>query len=319
MRSKKKLISIVVPTHNEVENIAVLYRRILVTLKKMNYRFEVIFVDDSQDGTPEAIHKLIEENKNVTIVRLTRSFGQTAAISAGLEIARGCAVVMMDADLQDPPEAIPLFISEWERGASVVYAKRASSGVLIYRVLANLFYRIQRSLSQTPIPANAGEFRLIDDRVLNFVRNLPEQGKYLRGQTLWPGFASTGIEITREDRLAGKTKYNFSRSLSVAKEGLISFSVKPLKLALNLSFFVSVLIVLLALIFIVYRNLSPESFSAGWAGLFITILTMAAINLLTIGILGEYIGAIYQEVLKRPRYLIDYVYPKRSKISDGQK
>lgn len=315
MRSKKKLISIVIPTHNEVENITILYERIALTFKKIDYDFEVIFVDDSQDRTPEIIHELIEEKGNITIVRLTRSFGQTAAIMAGLEIARGSAVVMMDADLQDPPEAIPLFISEWESGAAVVFAKRASSGALIYRILATLFYRIQESLSQTPVPANAGEFRLIDDRVLDFIRNLPEQGKYLRGQTLWPGFASKGIEITREARKAGRTKYNFSKSWGVAKEGIISFSLKPLRLALNLSFFVSALVILLALIFVAYRILSPESFSAGWAGLFITILTMSAINLLTIGILGEYVGAIYQEVLRRPKYLIDYVYPKKLKIS----
>ena len=310
MQSKKKLISIVVPTHNEVENINVLYERISVTFEKIDYKFEVIFVDDSQDGTPEVIHKLIEENKNVTIVRLTRSFGQTAAISAGLEIVRGSAAVIMDADLQDPPEAIPLFLAEWEKGTSVIYAMRPSSGSITYRILANAFYRAQKKLSDTTVPVNAGEFRLIDDRVLNFLRKLPEQGRYLRGQTLWPGFSSKGIDIVRQNRVHGKTKYDFSRSLSVAKEGIVSFSLTPLRMALKLSLFISVFIILVALFFLVYRILSPESFSAGWAGLFITILTMTAINLFTIGVLGEYIGAIYREVLRRPKYLIDYVYPK---------
>jgi glycosyltransferase involved in cell wall biosynthesis len=303
----KALISIIVPTHNEQKNVVELHHRISRVFQTMPYSFELIFVDDSTDETPAVISQIVADHKNVTIIRLTRSFGQAIAISAGNDIAQGSAVVMMDADLQDPPEAIPLFVSEWEKGAKVVYATRPSSGSLAYRLLAKAFYRIQSFLSDTYIAENVGEFRLIDRQVSDFIKELPEKSRYLRGQTLWPGFKSVGVNISREERSQGQTNYNLMRSLSVAVEGLISFSLKPLRIAIALAFVLVLAILVLVGTYIVMKVFLPEKFSPGWLSLLIAILGIGAMNLFVLGIIGEYLGKIFLQVQGRPRYIIEYI------------
>lgn len=307
VKRSKSLISIIVPTHNELHNVVELHDRISRVFQTIPYSFELIFVDDSTDETPAVIAKIIADYNNITIIRLTRSFGQSTAISAGNDFARGGAIIMMDADLQDPPEAIPLFVSEWEKGAKVVYATRPSSGSWAYKELARAFYRIQSFLSDTYIAENVGEFRLIDRQVSDFIKQLPEKSRYLRGQTLWPGFNSVGVNISREERSKGETNYNFMRSLSVAVEGLISFSLKPLRIAIAFAFILVIAILVLVGTYIAMKVFFPEKFSPGWLSLLIAILGIGAMNLFVLGIIGEYLGKIFSQVQGRPRYIIEYM------------
>jgi glycosyltransferase involved in cell wall biosynthesis len=309
MATEKKfpMISVVIPTHNEEGNIREIHKRLTQVLVAEDLPYEIIFVDDSTDNTTTIIEALILQDVSVRLIRLTRSFGQSNAIAAGIDFALGKAVIMMDADLQDPPELLPLFISKWKQGFSVVYASRLSQGSFLYRLLSRIFYRTQSRLSDTHIAENAGEFRLIDQRVADFIRNLPERNRYLRGQTLWPGFTSCSIEIDREKRLSGKTNYNFRKSISVAINGLISFSTRPLRVAITLSIFLVLLIFALIVSYIVMRNVAPDQFSPGWLSLLIAILGVGAMNLFILGIIGEYVGQSFEQVQGRPRYVVDYV------------
>jgi len=300
-------ISVVVPTHNEEHNVIELHRRLAKVFSSLEITFELIFIDDSTDKTTSIIEKIIVENSNVRLIRLTRSFGQANAIAAGIDFAAGDAIVMMDADLQDPPELIPQFISKWEEGYSVIYASRLSQGNYIYRLLSRIFYKAQSKLSNTHIAENAGEFRLIDRRVADFIKDLPERNRYLRGQTLWPGYKSCSIGIDRQKRLNGDTKYNFKKSFSVAIGGLISFSTKPLRVAVTFAIFLVFIIFILIASYIVMRNISPNQFSPGWLSLLIAILGVGAMNLFILGIIGEYVGQLFEQAQGRPRYIIDYI------------
>jgi glycosyltransferase involved in cell wall biosynthesis len=300
-------ISIVVPTHNEEENVIELHRRLTKVFTSLEMSFELIFVDDSTDRTTSIIEGIIEEDSNVKLIRLTRSFGQANAISAGVDFANGSAIIMMDADLQDPPELIPEFVSRWKNGFAVVYASRLSQGNFLYRFLSHKFYKIQSRLSNTHVAENAGEFRLIDKRVADFIRDLPERNRYLRGQTLWPGYKSCSIFIDRQERLNGETKYNLRKSFSVAISGLIAFSTKPLRVAVTFSILLVFLIFLLIFTYIIMRNITPNSFSPGWLSLLIAILGVGALNLFILGIIGEYVGQLFEQVQGRPRYVIDYI------------
>ena len=299
-------ISIVVPTHNEEDNVVELHRRLIQVFNLLEMTFELIFVDDSTDKTTSIVETLITKNSNVRLIRLTRSFGQANAIAAGIDYAVGEAIVMMDADLQDPPELIPQFIAKWKEGFSVVYATRPSQGKLFYRLLSRIFYMAQSKLSNTHVAENAGEFRLIDRRVADFIKELPERNRYLRGQTLWPGYRSCPIPIDRDSRLNGETKYNLRKSLSVAVGGLISFSIKPLRVAITLSIFLVMLIFILILTYIIMRSVAPSQFSPGWLSLIITILGVGAMNLFILGIIGEYVGQLFEQAQSRPRYIVDY-------------
>jgi len=209
--------------------------------------------------------------------------------------------------LQDPPELIPQFISKWEEGYSVIYASRLSQGNYIYRLLSRIFYKAQSKLSNTHIAENAGEFRLIDRRVADFIKDLPERNRYLRGQTLWPGYRSCSIGIDRQIRLNGDTKYNLKKSFSVAIGGLISFSTKPLRVAVTFAIFLVFIIFILIASYIVMRNISPNQFSPGWLSLLIAILGVGAMNLFILGIIGEYVGQLFEQAQGRPRYIIDYI------------
>jgi len=303
-------ISVVVPTHNEMKNVCELHSRIKEAFSSIGISFELIFVDDSTDETPAIISEIIEKESNVTLIRLTRSFGQATAIAAGMDFATGDAVIMMDADLQDPPELIPTFVARWKEGYSVVYASRLSQGGHAYRFLSKRFYRLQSRISNTHIAENAGEFRLIDRRIVNFIKDLPERSRYLRGQTLWPGLKSCAIEIERAERFSGSTKYNLGKSLAVAIEGLISFSIKPLRLAITLAFSLVLIIFALIIVYVVMRTMAPEKFSPGWLSLLIAILGVGALNLFILGVIGEYLGRVFEQVQGRPRYLIEYVRSK---------
>jgi len=249
---------------------------------------------------------------------LSRRFSQAIAISAGLRRAAGEAAILMDADLQDPPEEIPRMLALWREGNHVVYAERASaSSYALYKTLAAFFYRLLKRVSSIDIPLDAGEFRLLDRKVVNFMRNLTERSRFMRGLTVWPGLRQAKIQIERAARLSGQTNYNFRRSFLVAVDGLVSFSVVPLRLIALFGTLVAILSLLFGFGFLVARLLVPDIFGRGWPSLFVSIYFMGGVQLMFLGIIGEYIGRIFIEVQNRPLYWVDFElgFPDAEKTS----
>jgi dolichol-phosphate mannosyltransferase len=303
-----KLISIVVPTHNEVANVEALYLRIAAVFEKLQgYDFELIFCDDSADATPREIARINELDRRVKLIRLSRRFSQAIAISAGIDRCSGAAAILMDADLQDPPEVIPRLIELWEAGHEIVYVERQSaSDYAAYKFLSNIFYRLLKSLASVEIPLNAGEFRLLDRKVVDFLGRLTEHTRYLRGLTVWPGLRQASIHIERSARLQGKTNYNFRRSLLVAIDGVVSFSVAPLRVATLVGGGIAAVSMLIGLVYGVLKIFYSTTFGPGWTSLIVSIFFIGGVQLMFLGILGEYIGRIFLEVQNRPVYLVDY-------------
>jgi dolichol-phosphate mannosyltransferase len=302
-----KIISLVIPTHNESKNIGLLYPEICKVFQEINgFDFELIFVDDSTDNTPQIILSLIESDDRVNLIRLTRKFGQAVAITAGLEKASGEAAIMMDADLQDPPQAIIQLIQKWQEGHHIVYVKRKSEArSIIYSTGSKLFYKLLHNISDIKIPMGVGEFRLIDRKVLNVMNSFREKTRFLRGLTLWPGFSTAAIEIERGERAAGETNYNLMRSFWVAIDGFVSFSIAPLRIAISIGIFMF-LLALIGIAYAITLRLTSNSWVSGWTLMFVALMLMGGTQFIVMGVLGEYIGRIFLEVLDRPLYVVDY-------------
>ncbi|MFA5770579.1 MAG: glycosyltransferase family 2 protein [Patescibacteria group bacterium] len=299
------LVTVIVPVFNEEENIDPLIKRLISVLK--NYQYEIIFVDDgSKDKTPSIIKKQSVKNENIKLISFYRNFGHQMALTAGYKIAKGDCVITIDADLQDPPEVIPEMIEKWQAGAKIVYAKRNErQGENFFKKFsASVFYQVINFLSDTIIPQEVGDFRLIDKQVVNFLNNLYERPSFLRGLVSWGGFPTKFVYFKRDKRLTGQTHYGFFKMLNFALEGITSFSVKPLRMATYFGFMSGIFGFLGIIYELIQKAISPQSFVIGWAGLFTAIMFIGGIQLITIGIIGEYIGKIYQEVQRRPRYII---------------
>jgi polyisoprenyl-phosphate glycosyltransferase len=312
------LISIVVPTHNEKGNVPVLHQRIAEVFEKLpGYDFELIFSDDSTDETPQVIRSLHQSDARVKLVRLSRRFGQSLAIAAGIDRASGDAAIMMDADLQDPPDVIPELIERWRQGHEIVYVQRASaSSSGLYRVFAFLFYRLLKTIASIDIPVDAGEFRLLDRKVLDYLKSLTEHTRYMRGLTVLPGFRRTSLQIQRAERLQGQTNYNFKRSALVALDGVFSFSIVPLRLSALLGAGATAAGVLISLIYLVWGLWKPGILSSAWPILG-AVFFLSGIQLLMMGILGEYLARVFIEVQNRPVYWIDYQVGFQSEEGNG--
>lgn len=302
------LISIVVPTHNELPNLLPLHKRLSAVFGELpGDDFELIFCDDSTDSTPQAIADLHASDHRVKLVRLSRRFGQALAVTAGLDRASGDATIIMDADLQDPPETIPKLLELWRAGHEVVYVQRSSqSTYALYKALAFVFYRVLRMIAVVDIPVDAGEFRLLDRKVVQYLQRLTEHTRYLRGLTVLPGFRQTSVKIQRPERLSGQTTYNFRRSMLVAIDGVLSFSTVPLRLATLLGAFMTFVSFLMAAVFLVWKILEPKAFGAGWPSIMVAVFLLGGIQLIVLGILGEYVARIVTEVQNRPVYWVDY-------------
>ncbi len=303
--SNDQLISIVVPVFNEESNIAPLVKRLQQSLKGISH--EIILVDDgSTDRTVSEIKKITKKNSSVKLVSFYRNFGHQMALSAGYQIAQGGCVVSLDADLQDPPEIIPQMVEKWKKGAKIVYAKRNTREVdgFMKKWTASVFYKFMNFLSDTPIPDDVGDYRLMDRTVVDMVNHLSEQSLFWRGLAAWGGYPSDFVYFKREKRNAGKTHYTLGKMINFALEGITAFSIKPLRLATFLGFisatvgFLGVIYAILGKIFL------PSYWVTGWAALFVGIMFIGGVQLITIGIIGEYIAHIYKEVQNRPRYLI---------------
>ncbi|MBI2051603.1 glycosyltransferase family 2 protein [Candidatus Roizmanbacteria bacterium] len=302
---KDFLLSVIIPVYNEEKNIAPLLRRLLPVLEK--YRHEILFIDDgSSDKTASEIKRFISKNSAIKLVRFLRNFGHQMALSAGYQLAQGDCVVSLDADLQDPPEVIPKMVEKWQKGMQIVYAKRSVRDVdgPFKKLSAGLFYRFINFLSDTKIPSEVGDFRLLDKEVVSYINALSEQSLFLRGLVAWGGYPSASVEYKRERRYAGGTHYTFSKMANLALEGITSFSTKPLRLATYLGFVFATLGVLGVVYAVLGKIFLPEYWVPGWTALFVGIMSFGGVQLITIGIIGEYIGKIYKEVQRRPKFLI---------------
>lgn len=305
-----KKLSIVVPLHNESENIDAFFLRITPILESTGLEHEIICIDDgSSDDTAARIYQHHTQDARVKLLMLSRNFGKEAATSAGLDVAQGDAVIPIDADLQDPPELIPQMIVQWQAGFDVVLATRQSrEGESAFKkTTANVFYRFIGRLSTVEIPANTGDFRLIDRKVVNVIRRMPERSRFMKGIFAWPGFRTTTLYFDRAPRHAGSSKWSWFKLWKFALDGIFSFTTAPLKIWLYVGFFISMLSLSYAS-FLVLRTLFFGADIPGYASLMTAILFMGGIQLLSIGIIGEYVGRIYRESKQRPLYVIDKAY-----------
>ena len=304
------LISVIIPCYNEMAVLPETHRRLAEVADRLKQAgaFEFIFVDDgSKDETARILHELTLADARVRGLRLSRNFGQQIATTAGLEHAAGDAVVIMDADLQDPPELIETMIARWQEGYHVAYAQRTErTGETAFKLWsAKLFYRLVQAISRAPIPSDTGDFRLMDRQVVDALLRMPERDRFLRGMVSWVGFRQIAVPYKREARFAGTTNYPFWKMVRFAVDGVVSFSFAPLRLAVWTGFFV----IGLALLGIVYAVIlrffaDPSQWVRGWASIFVAVLFMGGVQLISLGIIGEYVGRIYGEVKQRPLYFV---------------
>ena len=300
-------LDIVVPCFNEEAVIAQTHQRLTEVARTIpGVRASVIFVDDgSRDGTLAKLRAIAAADPQVRIVGLSRNFGHQYALTAGLDASTADAVAVIDGDLQDPPEVITEMVARWRAGADVVYGVRSTrKGESAFkRGTAHLFYRLIQRLGNADIPADVGDFRLLDRSVVDAMRALPERDRFLRGLVVWVGFRQEGVSYERQPRAAGQTKFPFARMLSFALDGIFSFSTVPLRLASYFGFFVSALS-MLGIFYALYIKLFTVGVVPGWAAQWIGTLFLGGVQLMSLGIIGEYVGRIYGEVKSRPLYVV---------------
>jgi polyisoprenyl-phosphate glycosyltransferase len=301
------LMSVIVPCLNEQEGLRATHSRLTSVLGQLQANLEIVYVDDgSTDGTAEVLRELQALDKRVRVVRFSRNFGHQMAITAGLEHAAGDAVVVIDADLQDPPETIVNFFCEWQNGYDVVYGVRTErDGETAFKLwTAKLFYRCMTRLSETPIPLDTGDFRLMDRRVVNVLLGMPERDRFVRGMVSWLGFSQVAVPYRREPRLTGVTKFSFFKMLRFAMDGIFSFSIVPLRVATWTGFITSFLAILGIVLVSLERFLGVEGLVKGWTSTMFAVLFIGGVQLICMGIIGEYVGRIYGESKHRPLYVV---------------
>lgn len=305
MSLDRPTLSVVVPLHNEEENLPELHRRLSAALGGHGITYELIFVEDgSTDDTAALLDALAEEDARVHPVFLARNYGHQPAVSAGLARASGDATVLMDGDLQDPPEVLPGLIATWREGFEVVYAvRRKRKEGPLKRVGYFLFYRLLAAVAELEIPLDSGDFCLMDRQVVEALNQLPERQRFVRGLRSWVGFRQTGFEYERAARGAGETKYTFFRLLGLAVDGLISFSGKPLRLATTLGLAANV-VALALMAWVFWDALSRGTAPQGWASMVVIVMFMGGVQLISLGLLGEYIRIIFLESKGRPTYVV---------------
>jgi len=305
MAAPKIDLSVIIPIYNEEMNLVPMNNRIITALMPLQLHYEIIYVNDgSKDNSLPIIMGLSEENASVKYIDFSRNFGHQIAISAGLEHAVGERIVIMDGDGQDPPELIPALLIKSKEGFEVVYAKRKKrkGESFLKKLTAKLFYRFLANITQIEIPLDTGDFRLIHRKVQKVLLNMPEQHKYLRGQIAWIGFNSTFVEYDREERMGGNTKFTYSKMMRFATDGISGFSNWPLKVATMLGFAVSGIAFML-IIYSLYQKFFGFT-EVGWTSLHISVLFLGGVQLLGIGILGEYLGRVSENVKNRPTYIV---------------
>lgn len=300
-------ISAVIPIYNEEGNIPQMYKRMSNVLSQISSEYEIIFVNDySKDSSLSMIKELAKEDNHVRYISFSRNFGHQVAVSAGLDYSKGKAVAIIDGDLQDPPELIKEMYEKYMEGYKVVYAKRSSrKGVSIFKKIAyKSFYRILDKLTEIKIPLDTGDFRLIDRVIIKHLQEMPERNKFIRGQIAWIGYKQTFVEYDRDPRFSGETGYSFSKLLKLAIDGITGFSSKPLKFASSMGIIVSIF----SFLVIIYALISQFVYNSplrGWTSLIISVSFIGGVQLITIGIIGEYISRMSTDIKKRPLYIVE--------------
>jgi glycosyltransferase involved in cell wall biosynthesis len=303
-------ISVVVPLYNEELNIDYLFKRLLSELSRLDMSYEIVCVNDgSKDNTIDCLIEHHHQNPRIKVVNLSRNYGKEIALSAGLDYANGNAVIPIDADLQDPPELIAKLVEKWREGYDVVYATRRSrqGESWVKRFTANVFYRTIDSLSQVPIPRNTGDFRLLDRRVVDALKRMPERNRFMKGLFAWVGFKQTSVIYDRPSRYKGETKWNYWKLWNFAIDGITSFSFLPLKVWSYVGLLVAIPSFFYAS-FLVIRTLIYGIDFPGYASIMVAVLFLGGVQLVSLGVLGEYLGRVYEEVKGRPLYLVRESY-----------
>ncbi|PEE38453.1 glycosyltransferase family 2 protein [Bacillus pseudomycoides] len=301
-----KLVSIVVPMYFEEEVAQECYNRLKSVMIQNNINYEFVFVNDgSTDRTMEILKEIAANDYRAKVVNFARNFGHQTAVTAGIDCASGDAIVIIDADLQDPPEVIPELIAKWQEGYEVVYAKRKQrKGETWFKLLtAKYFYRFLNYMSDIDIPKDTGDFRIIDRKVADVFKQMTERNRFIRGMMSWVGFSQTYVEYERDERFAGETKYPLKKMIKFASDGIIAFSTKPLRIVMTLGI-MSVFISIAVLLYSVIVKLIGKDIQTGWASIMVAITFFSGIQLLGLGIVGQYIARIYDESKNRPIYIV---------------
>jgi polyisoprenyl-phosphate glycosyltransferase len=302
-------ISAVIPCYREGESVPVMYERLTAVFKGLGVDYEIIFVDSgSPDGTPEVLAELAARDRRVTVVHHTRAFGSQSAYSSGLRIATGDAVILLDGDLQDPPELIPQFLARWREGYAVVYGERIKrEGPAVMNAARKLFYRLFQRLAYVHIPIDAGDFSLLDRRAVDAINALPESHRFVRGLRAFVGFRQIGVPYERPERLFGKSSNNMLANLGWARRAIVSFSYAPLDLIGWLAFFTTGAALLAAIVEIALKIADPSAAPKGYTTLIVVVLFVGGIQLICFSVIGSYMAHMYEEIKARPPYIVDRV------------
>jgi glycosyltransferase involved in cell wall biosynthesis len=322
VKSEKPVISIIAPVYNEVEIIDELYRRLVDVLDGTGETWEVVFVNDgSWDGSGEKLHALTERDTRIRVVNFARNFGHQNAVTAGMDYVRGEAVVIIDADLQDPPEVIVQLLDKWREGFQVVYAVRAErkGETWFKRFTAKLFYRMIYRITDVDIPVDTGDFRLMDRRVVKAVQSMREHNRFIRGMTSWVGFRQAGVGYVRQERFAGKTKYPIKKMMRFAMDAITGFSYFPLQVTIYVSLALALVAVLAVPVVIALRTTGSTLEFKGQATTLIALLLLSSFQLFFFFIMGQYVARIYDEVRGRPLYIVADVWEQSSESGDGER
>ena len=308
---QRPLLSVVAPAYNEEEVLPEFHRRLIAVLRELGCDYEVVYVNDgSRDGTLDVLMKLRRDDPDITLLDLSRNFGKEIAMAAGLDHACGDAVVVIDTDLQDPPELIPQLLEGWREGYDVVYAQRLERDgeTWLKKATASLFYRLIHRVSRVEIPRNTGDYRLLSRRAVDSLNRLREHHRFMKGLFAWIGYPQKAVPYNRDARLAGSTKWNYWRLWNLALEGITSFTIAPLKLASYMGLFIS-LVAFLYAVFIIYKTLVFGEDVRGYPSMMVVVLMLGGIQLASLGIIGEYLGRMFNETKARPLYLLQRLEP----------
>lgn len=305
----KTRISAVIPCYKEAESIPVMHERLTKVFQEMAVDYEIIFVDSgSPDHTPEVLAELAARDRRVTVVRHTRAFGSQSAYSSGMRLATGDAVVLMDGDLQDPPELIPTLVARWREGYEVVYGERiAREGPALMNATRKAFYRVFQRLAYVSMPVDAGDFSLLDRRVVDAINALPETHRFVRGLRAFVGYRQIGVPYERPERLFGRSSNNFLANMGWARRAIVSFSYAPLDLIGWLAFFTTAVAILAAIVEIVLKIVDPGAAPKGYATLIVVVLFVGGVQMICFSVIGSYMAHMYEEIKARPPYILDRV------------
>ena len=306
-----KKISAIIPMYNEEKVVKECYKRMTNVLTNLNdYDYEIVFIDDgSKDQTFNLLQEIAVLDTKVKIISFTRNFGHQSAVIAGLKVVDGECAIIIDADLQDPPELIPDMIKLWKDGNKIIYGKRKKrKGESIFKLSsAKLFYKTLNMLADVEIPRDTGDFRLVDKEAINVINAMPEHNKFLRGLWSWTGFKQVPFEYEREKRFAGKTKYPFRKMMKLAQDGIIGFSTKPLKIVGALGFFSIIISIVILIYSLLSYILKLNNLEPGWTSIMVTVTLFSGVQLVSLWVISEYIGRIYDESKSRPQYIINKI------------